>query len=223
VQPADPDELAALRAAYPAYRIGRRVIRGTPCFYAEARPVNGPLNAPPNGPPNAPAPRPDGAPVPPDADALLAAAASPAVLAAMLAAALGRPVLLRPEAVAAAYRDRRLTVQQCAQLFGVSRTTITKFLTEHGVALRHPGDGVDEAAVVAAYTSGHLSLHQCAERFGISSRRVTAVLDRHGVPRRPPGRPPNAGPPAAGPAQSKRSLRDPWPATRPQPRSGPPR
>ncbi|MFY9928580.1 MAG: UPF0175 family protein [Streptosporangiaceae bacterium] len=156
-----------MRQAYPAYRIGRRVIRGVPCYVAEARPARGPA-----------------LPV-----ALLAAATSPSVLSGMLAAALGRPVRLRPEAVAAAYRDRRLTVQQCAQLFGVSRTTITKFLADQGIALRRPGDGVDEAAVVAAYRDECLGLHQCAARFGISSRRVTAVLDRHGVARRPVGRP----------------------------------
>ena len=199
MQPADPDELAALRTAYPAYRIGRRVIRGIPCFVAEARPVNGPVNSPVNGPVNGPVAGPVNGPVngPAPPDALLAAAASPAVLAAMLAAALGRPVLLRPEAVAAAYRDRRLTVQQCARLFGVSRTTITKFLASEGIGLRRVGDAVDEAAVVAAYAKEHLSLHQCAARFGISSRRVTAVLDRHGVPRRPVGRPP------AGPSENR--------------------
>ena len=129
------------------------------------------------------------------ADAPLAAARSPAVLADMLAAAMGRPVRLRPAAVAAAYRDRLMTVQQCAAMFGVSRTTIVKFLAAEGVALRRPGAGVDDQAVVAAYRDEGLSLHDCAARFGISQRRVAAALDRHGVPRRPVGRPPR---PAAG-------------------------
>src|SRR5947207_2212578 len=61
-------------------------------------------------------------------DAPLAAARDPAVLADMLAAAVGRPVRLRAAAVAAAYRDRQLTVKQCAAMFGVSRTTIMKLL-----------------------------------------------------------------------------------------------
>jgi hypothetical protein len=127
-----------------------------------------------------------------DAEAPLAAAGDPAVLARMLAAALGRPVPLRAEAVAAAYRDRGMTVQRCAAMFGVSRTTIVTALAAQGVALRRPGDGVDERAVVAAYRDRRMSLHDCAVLFGISQRRVTAVLDRHGVRRRPAGRPPRA-------------------------------
>ena len=103
----------------------------------------------------------------------------------MLAAAAGRPVRLRPAAVAAAYRDQLMTVQQCAAMFGVSRTTIMKFLAAEGVALRRPGNDVDDQAVVTAYRDERLSLHDCAERFGISQRRVAVVLDRHGVPRRP--------------------------------------
>ena len=108
----------------------------------------------------------------------------------MLAAAMGRPVRLRPAAVAAAYRDRLMTVQQCAAMFGVSRTTIVKFLAAEGVVPRGPGAGVDDQAVVAAYRDEGLSLYDCAARFGISQRRVAAALDRHGVPRRPVGRPP---------------------------------
>ncbi len=50
----------------------------------------------------------------------------------MLAAAAGRPLRLRPEAVATAYRDRLMTVTQCAQLFGVSRATIVKLLIAAG-------------------------------------------------------------------------------------------
>ena len=131
------DDLADLREAFPSYQIGRRVIRGVPCYLARARRAPG------------------------QAPAALAAAPSPAVLAAMLAAAQGRPVRLRPAAVVAAYRDRGLTVQQCAQLFGVSRTTITKFLAGQGVALRRAGDGVDQAAVVAAYRDTPNSCAHC--------------------------------------------------------------
>jgi predicted DNA-binding protein (UPF0251 family) len=156
-------ELATLRDAFPGYRFRRRDIHGASCYQAEAR----------------------GA-----ADAPLAAARSPAVLADMLAVAAGRPVRLRPAAVAAAYLDRLMTVKQCAAMFGVSRTTIANFLAAEGIALRRPGDGVDDQAVVAAYRDQGLSLHDCAERFGISQRRVAAVLERHGVPRRPVGRPP---------------------------------
>jgi hypothetical protein len=158
-----PGELAALREAFPGYRFRRRDFRGVPCYVAKAR---GPADAP------------------------VAAARSPAILADMLAVAAGRPVRLRPAAVAAAYRDRLMTVQQCAAMFGVSRTTIAKFLAEEGVALRRPGADVDDRAVVAAYRDEGLSLHDCAARFGISQRRVAAALDRHGVPRRPVGRPP---------------------------------
>jgi len=176
----EPGELAALRDAFPGYRFRRRDVRGAPCYLAEARTaaaaqaateartIWGIWDA---------------------ADAPLAAARSPAVLADMLAAATGRPVRLRSAAVAAAYRDRLLTVKQCAAMFGVSRTTIKKFLAAEGVALRRP-DGVDGQAVVAAYRDERLSLHACAARFGISQRRVAAILDRHGVPRRPVGRPP---------------------------------
>jgi hypothetical protein len=156
-------ELAALREAFPGYRFRRRDFRGVPCYLAEARDA---------------------------AEAPLAAARSPAVLADMLAAAAGRPVRLRSAAVAAAYRDRPMTMQQCAAMFGVSRTTIMKFLTAEGVALRRPGAGVDDRAVVTAYRDEGLSLHDCAARFGISQRRVAAALDRRGVPRRPVGRPP---------------------------------
>ena len=112
----------------------------------------------------------------------------------MLAAAVGRPVRLRPAAVAAAYRDRLMTVQQCAAMFGVSRTTIVKFLAAEGIALRRPGAGVDDRAVAAAYRDEGLSLHECAARFGISQRRVASALDRHGVRRRPAGRPPRPTP-----------------------------
>jgi predicted DNA-binding protein (UPF0251 family) len=108
----------------------------------------------------------------------------------MLAAAAGRPVRLRAAAVAAAYRDRQLTVQQCAAMFGVSRTTIMKFLAAEGVEVRRPGRDLDERAVAVAYRDERLSLHECAVRFGISERRVAAILDRQGVPRRPVGRPP---------------------------------
>jgi len=163
----EPGELAALRAAFPGYRFRRRDVRGVPCYLAEARCAT---------------------------DAPLAAARSPAILADMLAAAAGRPVRLRPAAVAAAYRDRLLSVTQCAAMFGVSRTTIVKFLAAEGVALRRPGGGVEGQAVVAAYRDEGLSLHGCAARFGISQRRVAALLDRHGVPRRPVGRPPRPAP-----------------------------
>jgi hypothetical protein len=166
-----PDDtgLAALREAFPGYRFRRRNVRGVPCYLAEARGVAEP---------------------PPAADAPLVAARSPAVLADMLAVAAGRPVRLRSAAVAAAYRDRQLTVKQCAVMFGVSRTTITKFLAAEGVALRRPGPDLDARAVAAAYRDERLSLHECAARFGISERRVVTVLDRQGVPRRPVGRPP---------------------------------
>ncbi len=162
-----PDELASLREAFPGYRFKRRNIRGAPCYVAEGGR---------------------------DAEAPLAAARSPAILAGMLAAALGRPVPLRAEAVAAAYRDRRMTVAQCAAIFGVSRATIVKVLTGLRIPLRRPGEGVDDRAVVAAYRDRRLSLHACAVQFGISQRRVTAVLDRHGVRRRPPGRLPRSDP-----------------------------
>jgi hypothetical protein len=156
------DELTTLREAFPGYRFRRRSVRGMPCYVAEGGR---------------------------DAEAPLAAARSPAVLAGMLAAAAGRPVPLRAEAVAAAYRDRRMTVQQCAAMFGVSRTTIAKILAVQQIPVRRPGEGVDDQAVVAAYRDRRMSLHDCAEQFGISQRRVAAVLDRQGVPRRPAGRP----------------------------------
>ncbi len=165
----EPGELAALRDAFPGYRFRRRDFRGAPAYVAEARRAGAPL----------------------------AAARSPEILADMLAAAAGRPVRLRPAAVAAAYRDRLMTVKQCAAMFGVSRTTIMKFLAAEGVALRRPGDDVDDQAVVTAYRDERLSLHDCARRFGISQRRVAAVLDRYGVPRRPVGRPPRRPPRAS--------------------------
>ena len=178
----EPGELAAqlavLRDAFPGYRFGRRDFRGVPYYLAEARS---------------------------DADAPLAAARSPEILADMLAAAAGRPVRLRPAAVAAAYRDRLMTVKQCAAMFGVSRTTVMKFLAAEGVALRRPGD-VDEQAVVTAYRDERLSLHGCAARFGISQRRVAAVLERHGVPRRPVGRPPRSLPHASAAGQAGLGL-----------------
>src|SRR5205814_9281929 len=97
----------ALRQAFPGYRFRRGCFRGIRCYLAETKnPRNAPLTA----------------------DAPLVAARSPAVLADMLAVAAGRPVPLRPAAVAAAYRDGRLTMQQCATMFGVSRTTVMKFL-----------------------------------------------------------------------------------------------
>jgi hypothetical protein len=157
-----PDELAALRDEFPGYRFRRQEIRGAACYLAEGKD---------------------------DAEAPRAAARSPAILAAMLAAAAGRPLRLRPQAVATAYCDRVLTVRQCAEMFGVSRTTIVKFLVDQGIALRRTGDGIDEEAVVSAYRDRGLSLQDCALHFGISSRRVTVLLDRHGVPRRPAGRP----------------------------------
>ena len=168
-----PDELAALREAFPGYRFRQREFRGVPCYLAEARGAGGARGA---------------------AEAPLAAARSPAVLADMLAAAMGRPVRLRPAAVAAAYRDRLMTVQQCAAMFGVSRTTIVKFLDAEGVALRRPGAGVDDRAVVAAYREEGLSLHDCAARFRISRRGRRGA----GPSRRPP--PPGGPPPrqAAG-------------------------
>jgi predicted DNA-binding protein (UPF0251 family) len=169
----EADELAALREAFPGYQFRRKEVRGSPCYLAEAKreAKGGAVGGAVGG------------------AAPLAAARSPAILAAMLAAAVGRPLRLRPEAVAAAYRDQLMTVRQCAQMFGVSRTTIVKFLSSQGVALRRPGDGVDDEAVVTAYRDQRLSLHECAARFGISQRRVAVVLDQHGVPRRPVGRP----------------------------------
>jgi hypothetical protein len=172
-------ELAALRQAFPGYRFRRRNLGGAPCYLAEAR-------CPRDAPPSAPS----GAGL--TAEVPLVAARSPAVLADMLAVAAGRPVRLRPGAVAAAYRDRRLSMQQCAVLFGVSRTTIMKFLAAEGVTPRSPGRDLDETAVAAAYTGG-LSLRECAARFGVSERRVATVLGRRGVPRRPVGRPPRLG------------------------------
>jgi lambda repressor-like predicted transcriptional regulator len=171
----EADELAALRRAFPGYRFRRRNFRGGPCYLAEARPRD--------------------APAEPVAGVPLVAARSPAVLADMLAVAAGRPVRLRPAAVAAAYRDRRMSMQQCAVMFGVSRTTIMKFLAAEGIVPREPGRDLDEPAMAAAYRDG-LSLRACAARWGISERRVATVLERQGVPRRPVGRPPRrtAGP-----------------------------
>ena len=185
----EPGELAALRKAFPGYRFRRREVGGVPCYVAEARRAAGARGADARG-----------ADARGAAGAALAAARSPGILADMLAAAAGRPVRLRSEAVAAAYRDRLMTVQQCAAMFGVSRTTIMKFLAAEGIVLRQPGDGVDEAVVLTAYRDEGLSLQGCALRFGISQRRVAAVLERHGVPRRPVVRPPRrlpAGPSAA--------------------------
>ena len=177
----DDHELAALRDAFPGYRFRRRFVRGVPCYLAEARPTEArpaePARQSRRGVRRAAGRRPD-----------------PAVLADMLAAAAGRPVRLRAAAVAAAYRDRQLTLKQCAAMFGVSRTTIMKFLAAEGVAVRRPGRDLDERAVAAAYRDERLSLHECAVRFGISERRVAAVLDRQGVPRRPVGRPPRHPP-----------------------------
>jgi predicted DNA-binding protein (UPF0251 family) len=163
-----------LRDAFPGYRFRRKEIRGAACYLAEAK-----ASAEDDADSRA-----GSAPAAP-----LAAAQSPEILMVMLAAAAGRPVRLRPEAVAAAYSDQFMTVRQCAEMFGVSRTTIMKFLTAQGIALRRPGDGVDDEAVVTAYRDRRLSLHECATRFGISQRRVAAVLDQHGVARRPAGRP----------------------------------
>ena len=71
----EPGELAAqlavLRDTFPGYRFRRRDLRGAPCYVAEARC---------------------------SADAPLAAARSPEILADMLAAAAGRPVQLRSAA-----------------------------------------------------------------------------------------------------------------------------
>ena len=187
-------ELAALRQAFPGYRFRRRTLRGVPCYLAEAR---SPRSKLPGSPGLAAPPGSGTSPgVVVAADVPLVAARSPAVLADMLAVASGRPVRLRSAAVAAAYRDRRMTMQQCAALFGVSRTTIMKFLAAEGVAPRQPGRVLDEPAVAAAYQEG-LSLRECAARFGVSERRVATVLERRGVPRRPVGRPPrrtSAGP-----------------------------
>jgi hypothetical protein len=130
----------------------------------------------------------------------------------MLAAAAGRPGKLRAAAVAAAYRDRQLTLKQCAAMFGVSRTTIMKFLAAEGVAVRRPGRDLDERAVAAAYRDERLSLHQCAARFGISERRVAAVLDRQGVPRRPVGRPPRRPRSTPGPPRPRDTPGPPRPA-----------
>src|SRR5215472_17460340 len=104
--------MAALREAFPGYRFKRRNVRGVPCYVAEGE-------------------RGTGAP--------LAAARSPAILAGMLAAAVCRPVLLRADADAAAYRDRHMTVALCAAMFCVSRTTIVNVLTAQQVPLRRPG------------------------------------------------------------------------------------
>jgi hypothetical protein len=221
-------ELAALRQAFPGYRFRRRTLRGVPCYLAEARSPRSKLVA--SGASSGPAARPDSisslgmppvpaaSPVPGAspgrmlaAEVPLVAARSPAVLADMLAVATGRPVRLRPAAVAAAYRDRRMTMQQCAALFGVSRTTIMKFLAAEGVAPRRPGRALDEPTVAAAYQEG-LSLRECAARFGVSERRVAVVLERQGVPRRPVGRPPRrtaassepgTPPPDLGPAHRR--------------------
>ena len=191
----DDHELAALRDAFPGYRFRRRFVRGVLCYLAEARPGEArPSEARPSeARPTEARPseaRPSEASTVAACDAPLAAARSPAVLADMLAAAAGRPVHLRAAAVAVAYRDRQLTLKQCAAMFGVSRTTIMKFLAAEGVAVRRPGRDLDERAVAAAYRDERLSLHKCALRFGISERRVAGILDRQGVPRRPVGRPP---------------------------------
>jgi lambda repressor-like predicted transcriptional regulator len=181
----EADELAALRQAFPGYRFRRRHFRGVPCYLAEAR---RPRDAPPGVSSG-------GAPA---AEVPLVAARSLAVLADMLAVAAGRPVRLRPAAVAAAYRDRRMSMQQCAAMFGVSRTTIMKFLATEGVEPRRPGRVLDESALAADYRDG-LSLRECAARFGVSERSVAAVLERQGVPRRAVGRPPRRTAPGSGP------------------------
>jgi hypothetical protein len=90
----EPGELAALRAAFPGYRIRRRTIRGVPCYLAEARPIapRAPAESRPAESRPAESRRPAaGPPTPADAllaaEAPLAAARSPAVLAGLLAAA----------------------------------------------------------------------------------------------------------------------------------------
>jgi hypothetical protein len=74
-------------------------------------------------------------------------------------------------------------------MFGVSRTTVMKFLAAQGITSRRPGRALDEPTVADAYRNG-LSLRECAARFGASERRIATVLERQGVPRRPVGRPP---------------------------------
>src|SRR5262249_29036666 len=143
----DDNDLAALRDAYPGYRFRRRFVRGVPCYLAEARGTDPRTTEARTTAARTSAARTFEAPAAVASDGPLAGAGSRAWLADRPAAAAGRPVRLRSAAVAAAYRDRQLTLKQCAAMFGVSRTTIMKFLAADGVTVRRPGRDVDERAV----------------------------------------------------------------------------
>jgi transcriptional regulator of acetoin/glycerol metabolism len=121
------------------------------------------------------------------------------------------------QALVAAYRDKELTIQQCADWFGISPDTVTQILRRHQVPARpnrrrtvaDPAQVMDfprqpkapsragghakilepaaELAVIVAYREQRLIMQQCADRFGISRATVKRILQRHGVPARPKG------------------------------------
>lgn len=108
--------------------------------------------------------------------------------------AAGRP-RLNPAVQAAlisAYRDRQLTIAQCAEEFATSPSTVRRILRRNDIPARPPGRrsprGLPEQAIVSAYRDERLSVRQCAARFTASTKTIIRVLEQAGVPRRPSGR-----------------------------------
>ena len=96
------------------------------------------------------------------------------------------------QALITAYRDRQLTIAQCAEEFATSPSTVRRILRRNDIPARPPGRRslrrLPEQSIVSAYRDERLSVRQCAARFRASTRTIVRVLEQAGVPRRPSGR-----------------------------------
>lgn len=95
---------------------------------------------------------------------------------------------------AAKLYKRGATSGQVGSRYGVSEMTALKYLREHGVAIRKPGQGIhgspkkrltleQENDVVGRYRRG-ATTHALAVEIGVSQSAICGALERHGVSRR---------------------------------------
>lgn len=93
------------------------------------------------------------------------------------------------------YVDGGLSIGQLAARYGVSATTVRRWLQDAGVSRRRPGgrsQAPSREELCQLYQAEGLSTTQIGERYGVSQGTAHNWLRAAGVPLRPPGQPTRA-------------------------------
>jgi transposase len=111
------------------------------------------------------------------------------------------------------YHDEGLTTAQLAARYGVSATTVRRWLNNAGIARRAAGRGSRAPSgeeLRHLYQDQGLSSTQIAQRHGVRQATAHGWLRAAGIPLRPAGPPARADPshPAERPRRGRRGLPD---------------